>query len=76
MNLFMRKYDRRNFLRKMESSGFLIKKEVNDGQAVAWRLDVQADIPIQRALYVYSFDEEAFAKANASKEWRKYPFDF
>lgn len=29
-----------------------------------------------RALYVYSFDEEAFNKANASKEWRKYPFDF
>lgn len=72
-----KKYDRRNFLRKMESSGFLIKKEVNDGRSCCMEAsDVQADIPIQRALYVYSFDEEAFAKANASKEWRKYPFDF
>ena len=38
--------------------------------------DMLADMPAPRTLYVYSFDEEAFAKANASKEWRKYPFDF
>ena len=29
-----------------------------------------------RSLYVYSFDEIAFNKAEASKKWRKYPFDF
>ena len=72
-----KKYDRRNFLRKMESSGFLIKREDDDDHCCSTiAQDIQPNIPTQRVLYVYSFNEEAFAKANASKEWRKYPFDF
>ncbi len=72
-----KKYDRRNFMRKMESSGFLSKKEVEDDRCCCMMPpDMLADMPAPRTLYVYSFDEEAFAKANVSKEWRKYPFDF
>lgn len=72
-----KKYDRRNFMRKMESSGFLRKKEVEDDRCCCMiPPDMLADMPAPRALYVYSFDEEEFAKANVSKEWRKYPFDF
>jgi 8-oxo-dGTP diphosphatase len=33
-------------------------------------------MPKQRTLYEYSFDEDAYNKANTSKEWRKFPFDF
>ena len=72
-----KKYDRRNFLRKMEASGYLIKKEQEDNRICGMKLpDVMKDAVSTRTLYVYSFDEEAFAKANTSKEWRKYPFDF
>ena len=38
--------------------------------------DDMDEVGSQRTLYVYSFDEEAFDKASAAKEWRKYPFDF
>ena len=72
-----RKYDRRNFMRKMEASGFLIKMEQEDERgSLTMSLDAIAESPAPRTLYVYSFDEEAFNNANASKEWRKYPFDF
>ena len=72
-----KKYDRRNFMRKMESSGFLLKREQEDDRVSSSMLsDATAEMSSQRTLYVYSFDEEAFNKANASKEWRKYPFDF
>lgn len=71
-----KKYDRRNFMLKMESSDFLIKKEVNDDRCCCMMVpDMQADIPASRALYVYSFDEEAFTKANVLKKWYKYPFN-
>ena len=82
-----KKYDRRNFMRKMEASGFLVKKELEED-----RLSMMADcmmpkalssgvcaepmMPSARTLYVYSFDDEAFNRANDSKDWRKYPFDF
>ena len=72
-----KKYDRRNFMRKMEASGFLSKKEQEDNRACSTMLpDDMDEVASQRTLYVYSFDEEAFDKASASKEWRKYPFDF
>lgn len=72
-----KKYDRRNFLRKMESSGFLIKmEEESDCCCMMMPPSVFEDKPSPKVFYVYSFDEEAFTKANASKEWRKYPFDF
>ena len=72
-----KKYDRRNFLRKMESSGFLLKREQEDNRVSCTMLsDATIEMSSQRTLYVYSFDEEAFNKANVSKEWRKYPFDF
>jgi len=72
-----KKYDRRNFMRKMEASGFLKKKEMEDERSCMMPAGVLAETAsTPRALYVYSFDEEAFNKANASKEWRKYPFDF
>lgn len=82
-----KKYDRRNFMRKMEASGFLQKKEQEE-DALCIVADsimpysvksssVCADsMPAARTLYVYSFDEEAFNRANDSKDWRKYPFDF
>ena len=38
--------------------------------------DDMDEVASQRTLYVYSFEEDAFAKASASKDWRKYPFDF
>ena len=71
-----KKYDRRNFLRKMESSGFLHKTEIEDEVCCTMPPDMMADAHSLRTFYTYSFDEEAFNKANASKEWRKYPFDF
>lgn len=71
-----KKYDRRNFMRKMESSGFLNKMEIEDEVCCMMLPDAMADARPSRAFYTYSFDEEAFNKANASKEWRKYPFDF
>ena len=72
-----KKYDRRNFLRKMEASGFLIKKEQEESRVCGALLpDVMEDAASPRTLYLYSFDEDAFAKASTSKEWRKYPFDF
>ena len=71
-----RKYDRRNFMRKMEASGFLKKIEVEDERCCATSPSIEKASPATRSLYVYSFDEIAFNKAEASKEWRKYPFDF
>lgn len=72
-----KKYDRRNFMRKMEASGFLSKKEQEDNRVCNTMLPDDMDkVASQRTLYVYSFDEEAFDEASASKEWRKYPFDF
>ena len=82
-----KKYDRRNFMRKMEASGFLQKKEMDDDRCCMMAENIMpygakssavcADsTPATRTLYVYSFDEEAFNEANDSKEWRKYPFDF
>lgn len=71
-----KKYDRRNFMKKMESSGFLRKIEIEDERSCMIPSGVLAATPASRILYVYSFDEEAFDKANASKKWRKYPFDF
>ena len=71
-----RKYDRRNFMRKMEASGFLTKMEVEDGRCCATSQPIEKASPATRSLYVYLFDEMAFNEAKASKEWRKYPFDF
>ena len=71
-----RKYDRRNFMRKMEASGFLTKMEVDDGRGSEMSPSKEKGSSATRSLYVYSFDEIAFNKAEASKEWRKYPFDF
>ena len=72
-----KKYDRRNLMRKMEASGFLSKNEQEDSRVCNTMLpDDMDEVASQRTLYVYSFDEDAFAKASASKEWRKYPFDF
>ena len=71
-----RKYDRRNFMRKMEASGFLTKMEVEDGRCCATSQSIEKASPATRPLYVYSFNEKAFNEAKASKEWRKYPFDF
>ena len=65
-----RKYDRRNFMRKMEASGFL-KKIESEITSSAPKTPSSA-----RTRYVYSFDEKAFHEAQVSKEWRKYPFDF
>lgn len=69
--IYEKKYDRRNFMRKMESSGFLLKREQKDMLS-----DATPEMSSQRTLYVYSFDEEAFTKADESRELRKYPFDF
>lgn len=82
-----RKYDRRNFMRKIEASGFLKKKEQEEDRLcmMANRIMPSAakssavcaeSVSSSRTLYVYSFNEEAFIEANDSKEWRKYPFDF
>ena len=71
-----RKYDRRNFMRKMEASGFLTKIDENDERCCTMPPSKEKESAATRSLYVYSFDEKAFNKAEASKEWRKYPFDF
>lgn len=72
-----KKYDRRNFLRKMEASGFLLKKEQKENPICSTMFaDGMIETVAPRTLFVYSFDEDEFAKANASNEWRKYPFDF
>ncbi len=71
-----KRYDRRNFLRKMESSGFLKKTEEESICRCLMPPSVLEDKSSPKVFYVYSFDEDAFNKANASKEWRKYPFDF
>lgn len=71
-----RKYDRRNFMRKMEASGFLTKMEQEDERCCATSSSIEKVSPATRSLYVYSFNEIAFNQAKASKEWRKYPFDF
>ena len=71
-----RKCDRRNFMRKMEASGFLTKMEEEDGRSCAISQSIEKASPATRPLYVYSFNEIAFNKAEASKEWRKFPFDF
>ena len=61
----------------MEASGFLSKKEQDNCHVFGMVLpDDMEGTASPRTLYVYSFDEDAFAKASASKEWRKYPFDF
>lgn len=70
-----RKYDRRNFMRKMEASGFLNKIEEGQTHCSA-HPSVQKTSSKPRPLYVYSFDEAAFHEEETSKEWRKYPFDF
>ena len=71
-----KKYDRRNFQRKMEASGFLNKMEIEDECCCMMEPCVMEQMPKQRTLYEYSFDEDAYNKANTSKEWRKFPFDF
>ena len=71
-----KKYDRRNFQRKMEASGFLNKREKEDDGLCVSEKCLQEQISQQRTLYAYSFDEQAYNKANSSKEWRKFPFDF
>ena len=71
-----RKYDRRNFMRKMEASGFLTKMEMEDERCCATSSSIEKASPATRSLYVYSFNEKAFNEAEISKEWRKYPFDF
>lgn len=71
-----RKYDRRNFMRKMEASGFLKKIEEEDETCCSMHPSAKKSSSGSRTLYVYSFDEAAFRSAQASKEWRKYPFDF
>lgn len=71
-----RKYDRRNFMRKMEASGFLTKMEMEDERCCSTSPYIEKASPATRSLYVYSFNEMAFNEAKASKEWRKYPFDF
>lgn len=72
-----KKYDRRNFMRKMESSGFLNKRDVEDDRCCCMMLaDAMPEMATSRVRFVYSFDEKAFNEANTSKEWRKYPFDF
>lgn len=72
-----KKYDRRNFMRKMESSGFLNKRDMEDDRCCCMKLpDAMPEMATSRARFVYSFDEEVFNEANTSKEWRKYPFDF
>lgn len=70
------RYDRRNFMRKMEASGFLKKMEVEDGRCCAISHPIEKAYPATRSFYVYSFNEMAFNDAKVSKEWRKYPFDF
>ena len=61
----------------MEASGFLSKNEQEDSRVCNTMLpDDMDEVASQRTLYVYSFDEDEFAKASASKDWRKYPFDF
>ena len=71
-----RKYDRRNFMRKMEASGFLTKMEMEDERCCATSSYIEKASPATRSLYVYSFNEKSFSEAEASKKWRKYPFDF
>ena len=71
-----RKYDRRNFMRKMEASGFLKKIEAKDETCSSIHHSTPKTSSNSRTLYVYSFDEEAFHEVEVSKEWRKYPFDF
>lgn len=71
-----KKYDRRNFMRKMESSGFLNKMEIEDETCSSMTPAAFEETPKQRTLYEYSFDEDAYEKACKAKSWRKYPFDF
>lgn len=71
-----RKYDRRNFMRKMEASGFLKKIEEKSEACYSMQPMAEKTSSSARTLYVYSFDETTFHEAQASKEWRKYPFDF
>lgn len=71
-----RKYDRRNFMRKMEASGFLKKIEEEDETCSSKPSSEKKVSTGSRTHYVYSFDEIAFKEAQTSKEWRKYPFDF
>ena len=65
-----------DFMRKMEASGFLTKMEVDDERGSEMSPSKEKGSSATGSLYVYSFDEIAFNKAEASKEWRKYPFDF
>lgn len=71
-----KKYDRRNFMRKMEASGFLNKIEEECETCCSMPPFAKRDSSNSRTLYVYSFNEKAFHEAETSKVWRKYPFDF
>ncbi|WP_315552953.1 NUDIX hydrolase [Alloprevotella tannerae] len=57
-------YDRRNFQKKMVSTGLLSDEGPNP-------------LPEQnRTATLYSFREDEFKKQNESHKWKKYPFDF
>ncbi len=71
-----KKYDRRNFMRKMEASGFLNKMEVDGECCCSTTPEAIEETTKQRILYEYSFDETAYEAACKAKKWRKYPFDF
>ncbi len=70
------KYDRRNFQRKMMSSGFIY-----DANAEESICDMDCEIgstleATSNGVQRFSFDEEAYKKEEKKKTWRKYPFDF
>ena len=71
-----KKYDRRNFMRKMEASGFIHKMEVGDERGCLRPATTDKVTSTPRVHYVYTFNETAYNEAADSKEWRKYPFDF
>ena len=71
-----KKYDRRNFMRKMEASGFIYKMEVGDERGCLRSATTDKVTSTPRVHNVYTFNETAYNEAADSKEWRKYPFDF
>lgn len=48
-----RKYDRRNFMRKMEASGFLTKMEVEDGRCCAISQSIEKASSATRSLCIF-----------------------
>ncbi len=52
-----KKYDRRNFMRKMEASCFCQQKTEDNRVCNTMLPDDMDEVASQRTLYVYSFDE-------------------